>query len=375
MGALTGYRVIELAGIGPAPMGAMILADMGAEVIRVERSYELNPRRKNDISLRNKKSIVLDLRSAAGKDALMRLIDSAQVLIDPFRPGVCEKLGIGPEVCLQRNPSLVFARMTGWGQEGPLSQAAGHDINYIAITGALHAIGRRGERPVPPLNLVGDMGGGGMLLVNGVLAALLEAKGSGQGQVVDVAMVDGTAQLMWMFHNMHGNGQWDPAVRESNFLGGAAYFYDTYECAGGGYVAIGPIEPAFHQMLISKMGLDPDFFSLASQQDAATWPAKKAALAQAFMSKTRDEWCAVLEGSDACFAPILSVAEAPKHPANLARKTYLDVDGFTHPAPAPRFSRTPSEIRHAARKPGEDTEAVLLGLGLGGDELIAVLDL
>lgn len=373
MGTLAGYRIIELAGIGPAPMGAMILADMGAEVIRVERSYEINPRRKNDISLRNKKSVVIDLRSKEGKEALMRLIDSAHVLIDPYRPGVCEKLGIGPEECLLRNPALVFARMTGWGQEGPLSQAAGHDINYIAITGALHAIGRRGERPVPPLNLVGDMGGGGMLLVSGVLAALLESKSSGRGQVVDVAMVDGTAQLMWMFHNMHGNGIWDGADRGSNFLDGGSYFYDTYECADGAYVAIGPIEPMFHNLLIEALALDSEFFSLASQDDQSMWLEKKRLIAEAFKAKTRDEWCVLLEGTDACVAPVLSIAEAPAHPANIARKTYIDVQGFTHPAPAPRFSRTPSEVRHVAKSPGADTKDVLADLGFTSNELEALL--
>ena len=370
MGALSGYRVIELAGIGPAPMATMILADMGAEVIRVERTAALNPRRKNDISLRNKKSVVINLRSNAGKEALWRLIDSADVLIDPYRPGVCEKLGFSPEACLARNAKLVFARMTGWGQDGPLAQAAGHDINYIAITGALHAVGRRGERPVPPLNLVGDMGGGGMLLVSGVLAALLEAKGSGKGQVVDAAMVDGTAQLMWMFHNMHNAGGWDDSDREANFLDGGAYFYDTYECADGNYVAIGAIEPQFHALLLEALGLDPEAFK--DQGNAEQWPAKKAQLAECFRRKTRDEWCAIMEGTDICFAPILKISEAPGHPANVARQTYIEVDGQVHPSPAPRFSRTPSQVRHGAPQPGCDTQSVLQGLGYSDADITKI---
>ena len=362
MGALSGFRVIELAGIGPAPMAAMIMADMGAEVIRIERSFTLNPRRNNDISLRNKKSVVLNLRSDVGLNALMSLVESADVLIDPYRPGVCEKLGFGPDVCLQRNPKLVFARMTGWGQEGPLAQAAGHDINYIALTGALHAVGRKGERPVPPLNLFGDMGGGGMLLLSGVLAALLEAQSSGQGQVVDAAMVDGTAQLMWMFHNMYNTKTWDDSERESSFLDGGAYFYDTYTCADGGYIALGSIEPQFHTLLLETLGLDPAEFS--DQHDQSLWPAKKQRLADIFLTKTRDQWCELMEATDICFAPVLKISEAPSHPANQERGTYTEVGGFTHPSPAPRFSRTPSEIRHGAPAPGVDTDAILAELGL-----------
>lgn len=370
MGTLSGYRVIELAGIGPAPMAGMMMADMGAEVIRIERSFKLDPRRENDISLRNKKSVVINLRSEAGRSALWALIRSADVLIDPYRPGVCEKLGFSPESCFAQNERLVFARMTGWGQDGPLAQAAGHDINYIALTGALHAVGRRGEKPVPPLNLVGDMGGGGMLLLSGILAALLEVKGSGKGQVVDAAMVDGTAQLMWMFHNIANNGSWGDAERESNLFDGAAYFYDTYECADGGYVALGSIEPQFHALLLETLGLDPEEFS--GQYDASTWPAKKQRLTDIFRTRTRDQWCELMEGTDICFAPVLRVSEAPLHPANVARQTYTSTDSGIHPSPAPRFSRTPSSIRHTAPDPGVDTASVMAALGFGVGELAAI---
>ncbi len=327
-------------------------------------------RRNNDISLRNKKSVVIDLRSDAGKAALWRLIEKADVLIDPYRPGVCEKLGFDPEQSLARNPRLVFARMTGWGQDGPLAQAAGHDINYIALTGALHAVGRRGERPVPPLNLVGDMGGGGMLLVSGILAALLESKGSGQGQVVDAAMVDGTAQLMWMFHNLYNNGSWDDSERETGFLDGAAYFYDTYQCADGKYIALGSIEPQFHRLLLETLELDVEAFG--EQMDKAAWPEKKQALANIFLSKSRDQWSEIMEGSDICFAPVLKISEAPMHPANRQRNTYTEVDGMVQPSPAPRFSRTPSTIRHAAPKPGVDTGQILTDLGFSQEDIAAI---
>ena len=271
MGPLNGYTVIELAGIGPAPMGGMILADMGAEVIRIDRASGANALVMKDVSTRGKKSVVLNLKEPAGIETLLRMVENADALIDPYRPGVCEKLGIGPDVCLERNPKLVFARMTGWGQEGPLAHAAGHDINYIAITGALYAMGRKGEKPVPPLNLVGDMGGGGMLLVNGVLAALLEAANSGTGQVIDVAMVDGAAQLMWMFHGFQHIGMWDVTERESNLLDGGAHFYDTYECSDGEYVAIGSIEPQFYALLKELAGLSEEDFG--DQNDQAKWPA------------------------------------------------------------------------------------------------------
>ena len=372
MGALSGYTVIELAGIGPAPMGGMMLADMGAEVIRIERPGAADPKVAEPISGRNKKSVVLDLKQDAGKDTLMALIERADALIDPYRPGVCEKLGFGPDVCLAKNPKLVFARMTGWGQNGPLSQAAGHDLNYIAITGALHAIGRRGERPVVPLNLVGDFGGGGMLLVTGGLGALLEAARSGVGQVVDVAMVDGTAQLMWMMQGFQQIGAWNADEREANLLDGAAHFYDTYECADGKYVAIGAIEPQFYAELLARAEItDPQF---EHQHDASQWPQLKEKLAAVLKTRTRDQWDELMAGSDACFAPVLTMVEAPAYAANSERSVYAQVEGLTHPSPAPRFSKTPSTIEHGTRSLGADTLPVLRAMGMNEASIQALLD-
>ena len=372
MGALSGYTVIELAGIGPAPMGGMMLADMGAEVIRIERPGAADPKLAEPISGRNKKSVVLDLKQDAGRDTLMALIERADALIDPYRPGVCEKLGFGPDVCLAKNPKLVFARMTGWGQSGPLSQAAGHDLNYIAITGALHAIGRRGERPVVPLNLVGDFGGGGMLLVTGILAALLEAARSGAGQVVDVAMVDGTAQLMWMMQGFQQIGAWNADEREANLLDGAAHFYDTYECADGKYVAIGAIEPQFYAELLTRAQItDPQF---QNQHDASQWPELKEKLAGVLKTKTRDEWDQLMAGSDACFAPVLTMVEAPDYAANSERSVYTQTEGLTHPSPAPRFGKTPSAIEHGKRSLGADTLSVLRGINMSETSIQALLD-
>jgi alpha-methylacyl-CoA racemase len=367
MGPLNGFTVLELGGIGPAPMGGMILADMGAEVIRIDRKGGMDPRIMKDVSARGKKSIVVNLKSEEGVETFLRLVENADVVIDPYRPGVCEKLGIGPDVCMARNPKLIFARMTGWGQDGPMAQAAGHDINYISLTGALFATGRRGERPVPALNLIGDMGGGGMLLVNGVLAALLETSQSGKGQVLDVAMVDGAAQLMWMMHGFEAVGAWDATQREANMLDGAAHFYDTYECACGGYVSIGSIEPQFYALLLELADLDRATF--ADQNNQALWPELKTKLTDVFKSKTRDEWCAIMEGTDVCFAPVLSFKEAPSHAANVARNVYQEVDGVVQPSPAPRFSRTPSEIRHGAHGIGEDTVSVLQAMGFAADEI------
>jgi len=367
MGPLNGFTVIELAGIGPAPMGGMILADMGAEVIRIERANGADLKQMRDVSARGKKSVVLNLKQPEGVETLLRMIENADVLIDPYRPGVCEKLGVGPEVCLQRNPRLVFARMTGWGQEGPLAHAAGHDINYISLTGALFATGRRGEKPVPPLNLVGDMGGGGMLLVNGVLAALLETANSGKGQCIDVAMVDGAAQLMWMFHGFQAIGGWDATQREANLLDGAAHFYDTYECADGQYVSVGSIEPQFYALLKQLAELPEEEFG--NQNDPSLWPELTDKLAAVFKRKTQAEWCAIMEGTDVCFAPVLSFVDAPRHPANVARNTYIEVDGVTQPAPAPRFSRTPSQVAHGPHSLGEDTEATLAAMGFAESEI------
>ena len=372
MGALSGYKVIELAGIGPAPMGGMILADMGAEVIRIERPGAADPKVAEPISGRNKKSVVLDLKQDAGKAALMALIEQADALIDPYRPGVCEKLGFGPDACLARNPRLVFARMTGWGQTGPLAQAAGHDLNYIAITGALHAIGRRGERPVVPLNLVGDFGGGGMLLVTGVMGGLLETAQSGRGQVIDVAMVDGTAQLMWMMQGFQQIGAWNAEEREANLLDGAAHFYDTYECADGKYVAIGAIEPQFYAELLARAEVTDLEFQ--AQHDAAKWPELKQKMGEVLKTKTRDEWDALMAGSDACFAPVLTMVEATAYSANTERSVYTDVEGLTHPAPAPRFSRTPSQIRHGTQALGADTVSVLEDSGMEASAIQALLE-
>jgi alpha-methylacyl-CoA racemase len=370
MGPLNGYTVIELSGIGPAPMGGMILADMGAEVIRIERAGAFSPPKSGDVSFRGKKSVVLNLKDPQGVETLLRMVENADVLLDPFRPGVCEKLGVGPDVCLARNPKLIFARMTGWGQDGPLAKAAGHDINYISITGALYATGRGGEKPVPPLNLIGDMGGGGMLLVNGVLAALLEAQNSGQGQVIDAAMVDGAAQLMWMFHGFQTRGGWDETRREANMLDGGAHFYDTYECADGEYISIGSIEPQFYALLIEKAGLDAQEF--ADQHNKALWPQLTEKLSEVFKTKTQSQWCEIMEGTDVCFAPVLNFMDAPKHPANVARDTYIEVDGITQPAPAPRFSRTPAEVRHGAHELGADTDSTLTAMGFEEQEIASM---
>lgn len=370
MGPLNGYTVIELAGIGPAPMGGMMLADLGAEVIRVDRAAADAPSPLESVSGRGKKSVVLNLKSEQGVEALLRMVENADVIIDPFRPGVCEKLGVGPETCLARNPKLIFARMTGWGQEGPLAAAAGHDINYIALTGALYANGEASGRPMPPLNLVGDMGGGGMLLVNGVLAALLETASSGQGQVIDVAMVDGAAQLMWMFHTFEAAGLWNAEQREANMLDGGTHFYNTYECADGEYVSIGSIEPQFYALLLDKAGLsDSDF---AEQNNPQRWSEQKEALGEVMRQKTRDEWCALMEGTDVCFAPVLRFTEAPQHSAALARESYIELDGVVQPAPAPRFSRTPSRVEHAAHANGADTQSVLGAMGFEEQEIAAL---
>ena len=368
MGPLNGYTIIELGGIGPAPMAGMMLADQGAEVIRIDRAATASPSPLESVSGRGKKSVVLNLKDPRGVEALLRMVENADAMIDPYRPGVCEKLGIGPEVCLARNPRLVFARMTGWGQDGPLAAAAGHDINYIAVTGALFANGEAKGRPMPPLNLVGDFGGGAMLLVNGLLAALLEASSSGQGQVVDVAMVDGTAQLLWMLHTFHAIGQWNADAREANLLDGGSHFYNTYECADGEYVALGSIEPQFYALLREQAGLSDEEFG--EQNNPARWPEQKARLAEIMRTKTRDEWCALMEGTDVCFAPVLRFTEAPRHRAAIARNSYIEVDGVVQPAPAPRYSRTASTVQHGARANGADTAAVLRAMGFAEQEIV-----
>jgi alpha-methylacyl-CoA racemase len=338
-GPLAGYRIVEFAGIGPGPFACMMLADMGAEVVTLDRVGA--KKNMKSVAGRGRRMVELDLKDAGAIAQVLDLLADADALIEGFRPGVMERLGLGPDVVLARNPKLVYGRMTGWGQEGPLAQAAGHDINYISLTGALAAIGPA-DRPVPPLNLVGDFGGGALYLVVGVLAALLEASRSGKGQVVDAAMCDGAASLMSMFFDMAAIGRWGGG-RETNFLDGGAHFYGVYECACGNFISIGSIEPQFYALLREHAGLTDAAFD--AQMDRNAWPALKAKLTEIFKSKTRDEWCKIMEGSDICFAPVLTMAEAPKHPHMAARNIFVERHGVTQPAPAPRFSRTPSAIR------------------------------
>lgn len=364
MGPLEGIKIIEMAGLGPGPFAGMILADMGADVILVERKVDPDKKRLPDCNRRGKRSIALNLKDAKGVETLLQLVEKADVLFEGFRPGVMERLGLGPEVLHQRNPKLVIGRMTGWGQDGPLAQAAGHDINYISLTGALHGIGRKNEKPVPPLNLVGDYGGGGMFLITGILAALIEVQKSGKGQVIDAAMTDGSAILMSIFNSLHAFGM-HTTERGSNLLDSGAHFYDTYETKDGKYISLGSIEPQFYALLVEKAGLDPTEF--APQNKRSGWPELKEKITSVFKTKTRDEWCAIMEGTDVCFAPVLDLVEAPKHPHNIARKTYIQLDGITQPAPAPRFSRTVSEVKFGSRAAGEDTEAVLSDWGIKND--------
>lgn len=373
-GPLTGLKVIELAGIGPAPMAAMMLSDMGAEVIRVDRLTASGlgipmPKKFNFLG-RGRKSIALDLKNPDGIDALLELIDKADIVIEGFRPGVMERLGMGPDVCLERNPKLVFGRVTGWGQDGPLSKSAGHDLNYIALSGALHAIGRSNdEPPTPPLNLVGDFGGGTMFIVVGILAALHEVKNSGKGQVVDAGMVDGALSLMTSIYGMHAGGN-QSDERASNILDSGAHFYNTYETRDGKYVSIGSIETKFYAMLLEKLGLDPD--SLPPQMERESWPAMKEKFKEIFLTKTRDEWCALMENTDICFAPVLSLAEAADYSHNKERGSFVDVEGVMHPAPAPRFSATPSSIKSPTPPTGIHTDEVLADWGISADKVAAL---
>ena len=365
MGPLSGFKIIELAGIGPGPFCGMMLSDMGAEVIRVERTGG-SKKASKDVLARNRRSIAVDLKQPEGVETVLRLIESADAVFEGFRPGVMERLGLSPDTCLARNPRLVFGRMTGWGQTGPMAQAAGHDINYIALAGALHAIGRKSEKPVPPLNLVGDFGGGGMLLAFGMVCALLEAQKSGAGQVVDAAMVDGTASLMAMFFSMAASGAFTQE-RGSNMLDGGAHFYDTYETQDGKFVCIGSIEPQFYAELIEKAGLDEEKY--APQMDQSMWPELSKDLESVFLTKTQAQWCELMEGTDVCFAPVLSIFEAPSHPHNVARNSYTTVDGVVQQSPAPRFSRTQAEISNGARVPGQDTLSVLTDYGFVQNEI------
>ena len=344
-GPLTGLKIVEMVGIGPAPFAAMVLADLGAEVLRIDRPrdpgkgvpFVVPDDARFDVMARGRPTLHVDLKSAAGIETALAIVARADALVEGFRPGTMERLGLGPDACRAVNRRLVYGRMTGWGQTGPLSQAAGHDINYVAISGALDAIGPAGDKPTVPLNYVGDFGGGGMLLAVGVLAALLEAQGSGEGQVVDAAMTDGAALLSSMMYGWRAAGWWN-ADRGRNMLDGGAPFYDTYRCADGRFVAVGAIEPAFYAELRRRCGLDDAAFD--AQMDADGWPALKTRVAALFASKPRDAWTALLEGSDACFAPVLDWDEAPRHPHNVARGTFVTVDGVVQPAPAPRFSRT-----------------------------------
>ncbi len=346
-GPLSGINVLEVASIGPGPFCAMMLADMGAEVVRLDRASEVDPARggrgRGDLLRRGRKSLAVDLTKPEAIELVLEMCEQADVIMEGFRPGVMERLGLGPDVCLVRNPRLVYGRMTGWGQDGPMSQAAGHDINYIALSGALHGIGRKGEKPVPPLNLVGDFGGGGMLLAYGIACALVERSLSGKGQVIDAAMIEGSSLLMTMFHSMRPSGAFS-ATRGDNMLDTGAHFYDSYETADGKYISVGSIEPQFYAELLRLTGQT----QLTEQNNKALWPEMKATLTTVFASKTRDEWCAIMEGTDVCFAPILTMSEAPDHPHMAARKTFVTRHGLTQPAPAPRFSRTPSAIRETA---------------------------
>ena len=370
-GPLCGLKVVELAGLGPAPFAAMMLADMGAEVVRVDRRGQVAAGDKSlpswDLLNRGRRSVGVDLKSAAGVEVVLRLCERADVLLEGFRPGVVERLGLSPDVLAARNPRLVYGRMTGFGQSGPLAHAAGHDIDYIALAGALEPLGRGGEKPVPPLNLLGDFGAGGMLLVTGVLAALLERGISGRGQVVDAAMVDGAALLTTMLHAHRQVGLWSGA-RGDNLLDTGAPFYEVYETSDGKYVAVGALEPEFYRELLARLGLTDDP-RCATQLDRASWPAMRAAFSELFLQKTRAEWQQQLEGSDTCFAPVLGPFEAAEHPHNQARGTFVTVAGVLQPAPAPRFSRTGSSVRSPPALPGAHTDEVLLAWGFTAAEL------
>ena len=360
-GPLNGVRILEFTGLGPGPFAGMLLSDMGADVVRVDRKSG-GRTIPNDIPARGRRSIGLDLKDAADKETALALIGKADALIEGFRPGVMERLGLGPDLALKRNQKLVYGRMTGWGQTGPLAHAAGHDINYIALAGALWSMGRKDAPPSPPLNLVGDYGGGALYLAMGICAALFEAQRSGQGQVIDCAITDGAASLMAVMYGLHASGYWRDE-RDSNLLDGGAPFYDVYQCADGGFVAIGSIEPQFYALLLEKAGLasDPAF---ADQMGREHWPALSEKLAAVIKTKTRAEWTALMEGTDVCFAPVLSMSEAPLHAHNAARETFVNSDGLTQPNVAPRFSRTPGAIQGPPARPGADTEAVLRDWGV-----------
>ena len=372
-GPLHGIKIIELVGIGPCPFAAMMLADMGAEVIRIDRKQSPGAASpfpslgtRYDVMARGRRSLALDLKHPEAKEVVLTLLEQADILLEGFRPGVMERLGLGPDTCLARNPKLVYGRITGWGQTGPLAQAAGHDLNYIALSGMLHAMGRADSPPAPPLNLVGDFGGGAMMLSFGVVCAALEARGSGKGQVVDAAMTDGSALLGAMMYGLRAHGSWRDE-RAANMLDGGAPFYDTYACRDGKFLSVGAIEPQFYAQLLALTGAtDPDF---SNQWRQKRWPELKARFAALFATRTRDEWCTLLEGSDACVAPVLDMAEAPQHPHNRARGAFIDIDGVTQPAPAPRFSRTVPEAGAAPATPGQHSAEVLADWGWAPDAI------
>ena len=369
-GPLHGVKILELTGIGPGPFCAMLLADMGAELVRIERKGA--ERRPSDVCYRSRRSLTLNLKHPAAVETFLRLVEKADGLQEGFRPGVMERLGLGPDVCLARNPRLVYGRMTGWGQDGPLSQAAGHDINYIALSGALDAIGDAGRKPSVPLNLIGDFGGGALYLALGMCAALLHAHKSGEGQVVDCAMTEGAASLMSMFYGFAAAGIWQPP-RGTNLLDGGAHFYDCYETKDGEYVALGAIEPQFYALLREKLGLEGDT-NLDAQMDRKNWPELKKTIAAAVKQKTRAELDALLLGSDACYAPVLSMKDAPHHPHNKARQAFVEVDGVVQPAPAPRFSHTPTPPPGPVRKTGADNDEVLSDWGFDDKEIAQLVD-
>ena len=370
-GPLTGLRVVELAGLGPAPYACMLLAELGADVVRVDRpggGSLLVPAEKDALN-RSRPSVAVDLKSPQGREVLLRLLDGADVLVEGLRPGVLERLGVGPDEALARNPRLVYARMTGWGQDGPLARRAGHDINYLGLTGALHAIGTA-EKPVAPLNIGADFGGGSMFLLVGILAALFERGTSGRGQVVDAAMVDGASSLVTMIYGMLGAGLWQDR-RAENLLDGGAPFYDTYACADGRHVAVGALEPQFYAAFVEGLGLTGAL--PGEQYDVAHWPEHRRLFAEAFATRPRDEWAAAFAGTDACVTPVLGLREAPRHPQLAARGTFVEQDGGPQPGPAPRFSRTPGAVRGGPRHPGADTREVLRDWGFSADEVEVLL--
>lgn len=366
-GPLSGLKIVEFAGIGPGPFCGMLLSDLGADVVRVDRkgSGRASPA---DVTSRGRRSVALDLKSPDAIEAVLKLLESADGLIEGFRPGVMERLGLGPDVVLKRNPKLVFGRMTGWGQTGPYAKAAGHDMNYIAITGALHAIGTE-DKPVPPLNLVGDFGGGALYLAFGLMAGIISARETGKGQVIDCAMSDGAASLMAMFYGFKGAGIWKDE-RRSNLLDGGAHFYDTYQCADGKWISIGSIEPQFYALLLEKTGItDPAF---ANQMDRSAWPSLKAKLQDVLRTKTQAEWCAIMDATDICFAPVLDLEEAPKHAHNVARETFVTLEGVVQPAPAPRFSATPGAIQGPPPRIGAHNDEALTDWGFTAAEVAAL---